>query len=222
MTPLSVVKSINKRAAEIRKYFGEYSVEYMKIKSLIFSYVGQTDFLLREERGKPLALSRTKRAQAAYPYIASTLDELWYDIKKYGTVKQLRKEYVYEPVMDESGTDTSSGYSEVVDYDDPEVIEYIRQASFEAYEAVYADTDLYTKVNDEITKEAMLPSDERDEEYLNGLEYVLTILHESGKSMQNKMSRAWAYYTRIKLEHEERLRTKAEMGKGEHELGGNE
>lgn len=222
MTPLSVVKSINKRAAEIRKYFGEYSVEYMKIKSLIFSYVGQTDFLLREEEGKTIALSRTKRAQAAYPYIASTLDELWDDIKKYGTVKQLREQYVYEPIMDESGMDVSAGYNEVVDYNDPEVIEHIRQASYEAYKAAYADTDLYTMINNEIINESMKSKDERDEDYLNELEYVLSIIHEKGKSIENKMSRAWAYFTRIKLEHEERLRTKAETGKGEHELGGND
>lgn len=220
MTPLSVVKSINKRAKEIRDYFGEYSIEYMKIKSMIYSYVGQTDFLLREEEDKAIGLSRSKRAQQAYPYIASTLDELWEDMKKYGTVKKLREEYTWEIQQDQFDFDTSAD-NLVVDYDDQEVIEAIRQASFEAYMAAYADTDLYTTINREIEEEALKSSDERDEEYLNGLEYALSIIHEKGKSVENKMSRAWAYFTRIKLEHEDRLRIKAQNGIGTKDLGGN-
>lgn len=221
MTPLSVVKSINKRSAEIRKYFGELSIEYMKIKSLIYSYVGQTDFLIREEEDKPLAISRSKRAQQAYPYIASTLDELWEDIKKYGTVKKLRSGYEFELSQDAFDYDTGA-YDTVVDYDDPDVIEAIRQASFKSYMRAYSDTDVYSTINSEITDQAMLPSDERDEEYLNGLEYALSILHEKGKSMANKVSRAWAYFSRIQLEHEEKLRRIAESGRGEANLGGND
>lgn len=225
MTPLSVVKSINKRIKAFYDYFGPNSVEYMDIKSIVYSYIGQTDFLLREyyddEEGS-MAVSRSKRAQKAYPYIASTIDELWEALKKYGTVKKHQRDYAYEITQDAFDFDSPAETATVVDYDDPEVQDMIRQASFEAYMDKYSDTDLYTIINEEILEQTRLPEDEKDNAYLDGLEYVFNIMHEKGKSVENKIARAWSYFNRIKLEHESYLKLKAEDGNGEYDKGAND
>ena len=220
MTTLSTVKSINKRANAIYAYFGPRSVEYMRVKTILYTNLGQMDILLREADNMPLIISRSKKALNAYKNqkAEAAIGQVWEDLKKLGTVNKLRKEYSFrDPTVQYEEDDP-----EVIDYSDPEVIALIQETSETALKSSYIDDDIYEKAHEELEAQLSLLPDEQDKIYIRGLGRILDILKEKGVSEENKSLRAWALFTDIKLDHEDWLANKAMKGKGEHKLGGND
>lgn len=220
MTTLSTVKSINKRVNAIYAYFGPRSVEYMRVKSIMYSNLGQMDILLREADNMPLIVSRSKKALNAYKNqkAEEAIRQAWEALKQLGTVNKLRKEYTFrDPTVEYEEDDP-----EVIDYDDPEVIALIQETSETALKSSYIDDDIYEKAHEELEDQLSLLPDEQDKIYIRGLGRILDILKEKGVSDENKRTRAWALFTDIKLDHEEWLAKKAMEGEGEHDLGGND
>lgn len=220
MTTLSTVKSINKRVNAIYAYFGPRSVEYMRVKSIMYSNLGQMDILLREADNMPLIVSRSKKALNAYKNqkAEEAIRQAWEALKKLGTVNKLRKEYTFrDPTVEYEEDDP-----EVIDYEDPEVIAIIQETSETALKSSYIDDDIYEKAHEELEDQLSLLPDEQDKIYIRGLGRILDILKEKGVSDENKRTRAWALFTDIKLDHEEWLAKKAMEGEGENDLGGND
>ena len=220
MTTLSTVKSINKRVNEIYAYFRPRSVEYMRVKAILYTNMGQMDVLLREADNMPLIVSRSKKALNAFKNqkAEEAIRQAWEDLKKLGTVNKLRKEYTFrDPTVEYEEDDP-----EVIDYSDPEVIALIQEASETALKSSYVDDDIYEKAHEELEAQLSLLPDEQDKIYIRGLGRILDILKEKGVSDENKRTRAWALFADIKLDHEDWLAKKAMEGEGEHDLGGND
>lgn len=220
MTTLSTVKSINKRVNAIYAYFGPRSVEYMRVKAIMYTNLGQMDVLLREADNMPLIVSRSNKALNAFKNqkAEEAIRQAWEDLKKLGTVNKLRKEYTFrDPTVEYEEDDP-----EVIDYSDPEVIALIQETSETALKSSYVDDDIYEKAHEELEAQLSLLPDEQDKIYIRGLGRILDILKEKGVSDENKRTRAWALFADIKLDHEDWLAKKAMEGEGEHDLGGND
>lgn len=210
----STIKMINRRISQIYNYFEGKSTEYMEAKNLVFSYMGGNDFLIREPGVKALSLSGSKKAMQAYTEVFHRdIEELWNALQDMGTVKQLAEEYeLYDP---ENPTKS-------FDYKDPAIRELILEATTQSYTQKYIDTDLYEKVHAELIEESSKPYDEQDHEYLDGLERVLDYLHRKGSSRDSNIASAWSLFTKIRLDHESKLKNQAENeGEEEVDLGGN-
>ena len=221
MTPLSTVKSINKRVNQIYAYFGPRSVEYMRAKTILYTNLGQRwDLVLREAENMPLIISRSAKAKKVYEKgkAAEAISQVWEGLKKLGTVNKLRKEYTFrDPTVQYEEDDP-----EVIDYTDPEIIALIQETSETAMKSNYVDDDIYEKAHEELEAQLSLLPDEQDKIYIKGLGRVLDILSEKGVSDENKRIRSMALLADIKLEHEDWLAKKAMEGEGENELGGND
>lgn len=211
----SLVKMINARIKSIYDYFTETSIEYMKAKSILFSYYGEFDFLIRESNDQPIGLIRGKKALELYYSRPDELQEVWQKLQEYGTVKQLASHY--EIQEDEYSPSESVG----VNYKDTEIRDLIREETERAYNAEYSDDDLYEKLRDEITEQAMIPREERDADYWIALNTAYDMLHVRGMGIEQKVSRAWGIFNEARIAHEEWLREHSAETDQEFELGGN-
>lgn len=212
----SLIKMINQRARSIYDYFTPNSTEYMKVKSIIFSYLGNEDFLIREMEGKAVSVSRSKKAMQAFYSMEDVLPDIWEKLQKLGTVKKLASNYEMYDEQTEKLVNIGSNFKEA------DIMEAIREETKRAYKAEYADTDLYAKLTDEISEQAQIPRAERDADYWQALRAAYDLLHTKGMSIDQKVSRAWGIFNEAKLAHEEWLEKHVARSGRDYDLGGND
>ena len=184
----SLVRMINSRISDFYKSFGSNSIEYHKVKSLVFQALGDFDILLKERKGKPIGISRAKKVREALISFEEDIHDLWEDIKKLGTPKSIKaKNY--------------AGLSN----------EEVREKSEYEYKSKFNDQDLYEEIQDEIVNQSKIPRADRDWEYWNALIDCMDIFCSEGRN-DIRYTRILNIYTEAKLNHEEWLKEHIEDG----------
>lgn len=92
----NVLSSINQRIKQVYKYFGPVSQEYQNIKAAIFTNDIPRE-LVKEERNKPIVLSRSKKALEGFYTYETELRNAHEAVKGLGTVLQMAR--TYEPTV---------------------------------------------------------------------------------------------------------------------------
>lgn len=137
----SVLRQINKRVAEYKDYFGNYSYEYGYAKNLIVTalknYVDSEAIAKYTEKG--IQLSRSKSTLSTLydnDALTENLFDVWDKLKSFGTVKSLSEQYL-----------------DIVSSIDPDMQKAeIQELSAETAKNVFNDDDYYTWVNSELNE----------------------------------------------------------------------
>lgn len=144
----SALRQINKRVAEYKDYFGNYSYEYGYAKNLIITalknYVDPEVLIKYTPKG--IQFSRAKSALSEYysnEALTEDVIEVWNKLKEFGTVKSIVKDY--SSILDSSVPETEF---DIVD--DDMVKAEIQQLSAETAKSVFNDDDYYSWLQGEI------------------------------------------------------------------------
>ena len=144
----SALRQINKRVAEYKDYFGDYSYEYGYAKNLIVTALKNytEPEAIAKYTKKGIQLSRSK-STISMLYDNEVLSEnifgVWDKLMSFGTVKSIVNEYT--GILDSSAPET--------EYDVPDsdmVQAEIQQLSAETAKSVFNDDDYYTWLQGEI------------------------------------------------------------------------
>lgn len=215
----SMIKFVNKRMNAVAEYFGTNSLEYHKLKNLLYQNLGGgADPLLKYNKGE-ITISRTKTALEAFKgneWLTDILTEVHSDIQRMGTVRAMANEYINSKRFND--------YMSMKELNDPIFKNTIRELSYENYRAKYLDDDTYQEVNRLLLEESgKYGTDEYDEEFNNALEEVHDILTEKGRQRDYAYSMAERKLNDAKAAHERWLLQRALESAGqESDLGGNE
>ena len=95
----SALRQINKRIAEYKDYFGDYSYEYGYAKNLIVTALkNYTDpEAMAKYTKKGIQLSRTKSALSelySNESLSESIIDVWNKLKELGTVKSISEQYL--------------------------------------------------------------------------------------------------------------------------------
>lgn len=141
----SALRQINKRIAEYKDYFGNYSYEYGYAKNLIITALkNYTDpEAIVKYTSKGLQFSRSKPTIATIhgnESLSESIFDVWDKLKAFGTVKSISEQYL-----------------DIVSSIDPDMQKAeIQELSAETSKSVFNDDDYYTWLQgeiDEATKE---------------------------------------------------------------------
>lgn len=206
MTFESILRMINRRTAEVYKYFGEQSTEYHKIKNAIYMQKDIIDLtsITKTAPGKPVQFVRSKKVvQAAIdnPILGEELTDIWNYMKSLGTVKQMAEEY-YASVAPsiKQATGEKPNWKEHKSF--------IQDAATRDYRGKYYDRDLYEEIGDEIAaQEELIGTEEFDRKYFDELVEIYSWFKRTGKGIRRqKYDEIGDAFENAKRKHEERMR----------------
>lgn len=135
----SALRQINKRIAEYKDYFGNYSYEYGYAKNLIVTALkNYTDpEVMAKYTQKGIQLSRTKSALSelySNESLSESIFEVWDKLKEFGTVKSISEQYL-----------------DMVSSIDPDMQQAeIQELSADTAKSVFNDDDYYNWLQGEI------------------------------------------------------------------------
>lgn len=144
----SAIRQINKRVAEYRDYFGNYSYEYGYAKNLIVTAIKNyvDPEVVAKYTDKGIQISRSKSTMSALysnEALTESFFEVWDKLKSFGTVKSIVNEYT--GILDSSVPETE------YDIPDSDMIQAeIQQLSAETAKSVFNDDDYYSWLQGEI------------------------------------------------------------------------
>lgn len=182
----NVLSSINQRIKQVYKYFGAASQEYQNIKAAIFTN-GIPHELVKEDRNKPIVLSRSKLALEGFYNLEEDLRIAYESVKGLGTVLQMARKYdstvttkrlkSFNPTIRKAALSeavkqdlTDERYSLIDDIDDPNMQLKIR-ARLSNTKGLHGDD--YREVNDEIWEDvARIIAEQGNEAYKNLTRYT--------------------------------------------------
>lgn len=212
----STLRSINRRIKEMYDTFGATSIQYNQLKSFVYTALPELDILVRTPEGKPMALSRGKRATDVYirGEYEDDVKELWSLMQEYGTAKEHKEGYRER---------LESQYGETIEELDDWMAD-IRELSHAEYQKSYLDEDYYAALQSRIAElEEADDLNEADDEYLEQLKDIQSEFSEKGKTKLSKWEKAEKALKMSQQRHEQFLIDHPEVkSKGKkHDLGSN-
>ena len=214
----SVLRQINRKLSDVHGKFGGKSVEYMEIKSLLFTtfqvygYGDSIQELLRStQEGKPIQLSRSKSTVSFFEEsegMESTLRDVWSAFRGWGTITSHIKKY--EEELKKEG---------VKDFK-VKAVDYAQKVSYMNYIGSYFDDDFYENMEDEI--EAVEQGEIEDPDYIEALKDIWSYFHQSNEENPNRYEDAMQRFQEARAAHQEWIKEQVLSGDSEeYSLGGN-
>lgn len=208
----SILKGINKKLKDAFKVFGgAKSREYNNIRKIITTaftgYNPETDSyetlnissLLREDKGTPTQISRSKRIAGFWEAHEEELRTAYDAILNLGSIRQM----VYRRI--ESMEFLSEEQKKEWKKEPNKHLEIIRSSSLSDYASSFEDSDLYETLQSLLEYEESLPEEYKDYRYIGGLERALNQFSGHG-DRKFRYEMAEREFLRAKSEHEMKLR----------------
>lgn len=208
----SILKGINKKLKGTFETFGgAKSREYNNIRKIITTafttYNPETeayetiniDSILRESKGAPTQISRSKRISGFWEAHEEELRTAYNAILNLGSIKQMigRRIDSMEFLLDKQKAEWKK--------EPNKHLEIIRSSSLSDYASSFEDSDLYETLQSLLEYEESLPEEYKDYRYIGGLERALNQF--SGHSPREfRYEMAEREFLRAKSEHEMKLR----------------
>lgn len=208
----SILKGINKKLKGTFETFGgAKSREYNNIRKIITTafttYNPETDTyetinidsILREAKGAPTQISRSKRIAGFWEAHEEELRTAYNAILNLGSIKQMigrridSMEFLNEEQKKEWKKEPNKH------------LEIIRSSSMADYASSFEDSDLYETLQSLLEYEESLPEELKDYRYIGGLERALNQFSGHG-DRKFRYEMAEREFLRAKSEHEMKLR----------------